>query len=207
LGLASFSHYYIESMTQSTSLPKQIILVTGATRSGKSEWAEHNAFLLAQTVIYVATAPRDQQDPEWIARVKTHQLRRPAHWQTREITHDIANFIDSSDSHGCLLIDSLGGWVANCLTQESATWEQTRDRFLDSLQSSPIDIILVAEETGWGIVPAYPLGRLFRDRLGDLSRRVGAIASTVYLVTGGHALNLSQLGTPLPPASDASSRS
>jgi len=47
-------------------------------------------------------------------------------------------------------------------------------------------------------VPAYPLGRLFRDRLGNLTRRVGAIADIVYLVTAGYVLNLSELGTPLP---------
>jgi adenosylcobinamide kinase/adenosylcobinamide-phosphate guanylyltransferase len=54
----------------------------------------------------------------------------------------------------------------------------------------------VGEETGWGVVPAYPLGRTFRDRLGGLIRRLGSVADTVYLVTGGHALNLSQLGVP-----------
>jgi adenosylcobinamide kinase/adenosylcobinamide-phosphate guanylyltransferase len=31
-------------------------------------------------------------------------------------------------------------------------------------------------------------------------RQIGAIADTVYLATGGYALNLSALGTPLPPA-------
>ena len=62
------------------------------------------------------------------------------------------------------------------------------------------DVILVGEETGWGVVPAYPAGRLFRDRLGTLVRQIGAIADNVYLVTGGYALELSVLGTPLPPA-------
>jgi adenosylcobinamide kinase/adenosylcobinamide-phosphate guanylyltransferase len=34
-----------------------------------------------------------------------------------------------------------------------------------SLVTVACDVILVAEETGWGVVPAYPLGRTFRDRL------------------------------------------
>lgn len=173
-------------------------MVTGATRSGKSEWAEHNAYLLSQTVTYVATALRDETDEEWQQRLERHRLRRPPHWQTAEIPYDIADLIDSSASPSCLLIDSLGSWVANYLTQESLPWEQTRDRLLGSLRSSTSHLILVAEETGWGIVPAYPLGRLFRDRLGDLIRRVGAEATTVYLVAGGYALNVSQLGTRLP---------
>ena len=51
------------------------------------------------------------------------------------------------------------------------------------------------------MVPAYPLGRTFRDRLGYLVRRIGAISTQVYLVTGGYALDLKRLGTPLPPKS------
>ena len=54
---------------------------------------------------------------------------------------------------------------------------------------------LVAEETGWGVVPSYPTGRLFRDRLGTLTRQIGAIAHATYLVTAGYALNLTDLGT------------
>jgi len=69
---------------------------------------------------------------------------------------------------------------------------------LAGLQYRSSQVIFVAEETGWGVVPAYQLGRTFRDRLGGLVRRLGAVADTVYLITGGHVLNLSQLGHPLP---------
>jgi adenosylcobinamide kinase / adenosylcobinamide-phosphate guanylyltransferase len=44
------------------------------------------------------------------------------------------------------------------------------------------------------------MGRTFRDRLGALVRQLGAMCETAYLVTGGHVLNLSILGFPLPPA-------
>ena len=47
------------------------------------------------------------------------------------------------------------------------------------------------------MVPAYPIGRKFRDRLGSVVRQLGTISHTVYLVTGGHVLNLSLLGSPL----------
>ena len=59
-------------------------------------------------------------------------------------------------------------------------------------------IIVVGEETGWGVVPAYPLGRAFRDRMGELLRRVGAISDQVYLVSAGYAVNLKALGTYVP---------
>jgi adenosylcobinamide kinase/adenosylcobinamide-phosphate guanylyltransferase len=95
------------------------------------------------------------------------------------------------------LVDSLGTWVANLLDQEAEVWQRTLQDLLDSLSQIKGTVIFVAEETGWGVVPAYPIGRLFRDRLGELVRQLGMLAKPTYLVTGGHVLNLSTLGSPL----------
>jgi adenosylcobinamide kinase/adenosylcobinamide-phosphate guanylyltransferase len=84
--------------------------------------------------------------------------------------------------------------VANLLEQGDGEWQETVAQLFASLESSTANMIFVAEETGWGVVPAYEAGRQFRDRLGHLIRLIGGVASTTYLVTGGHALNLSQLG-------------
>ena len=182
------------SITQSR---QQLILVTGAARSGKSEWAEALAIQTDKAVIYIATATIDPTDLEWQARILRHQQRRPATWQTVAAVQSLASTIDSARSSECLLIDSLGTWVANLLDRSDAEWENLTQELLCVLPTSLATIIVVAEETGWGVVPAYPSGRLFRDRLGMLTRQIGSIASTVYLVTGGHVLNLSQLGHKL----------
>ena len=185
-------------MAEATAMDgQQLILVTGAARCGKSEWAETLASESKKAVTYVATATIDPADPEWQARILRHQQRRPAIWQTIAAVEDLASIIYQAQSSDCLLVDSLGTWVANLLDRSDAEWEILTQELLDKLAISLATIILVAEETGWGVVPAYPSGRLFRDRLGMLTRRVGSIASTVYLVTGGHVLNLSQLGTKI----------
>jgi adenosylcobinamide kinase/adenosylcobinamide-phosphate guanylyltransferase len=175
-----------------------LILVTGPARSGKSEWAEAIALQSQASVVYVATAQTDPADLEWQARIDRHRQRRPDQWITLEVPLNLAKTIEQASQNTCLLVDSLGTWLANHLQTELADWEQIRDQLLSSLAQCQGQVILVAEETGWGLVPAYPLGRSFRDRLGDLVRRIGAIADPVYLVTGGYALNLTQLGTPLP---------
>lgn len=152
-----------------------------------------------QAVIYVATAIADRNDPEWLARISQHQQRRPASWQTLLVPGELTAVIcETAQSDRCLLVDSLGTWVANLLDQDAAVWERTAQDLLQSLAQTTGTLILVAEETGWGVVPAYPVGRLFRDRLGGLVRQVGRLANPVYLVTGGHVLNLSALGSPLP---------
>lgn len=179
-----------------------VILVTGGARSGKSEWAEALALQLGKSVIYVATAQVNPADSEWLLRIEQHRARRPRDWITLEVSQ-LVETIETSPLNSCLLIDSLGTWVANLLEQDELNWEQTVQSFLSSLQQvAQKDVILVAEETGWGVVPAYPIGRKFRDRLGNLVRRLGGIADCVYLVTGGYVLNLSALGSPLPPAPD-----
>ncbi|GAB4141859.1 MAG: bifunctional adenosylcobinamide kinase/adenosylcobinamide-phosphate guanylyltransferase [Cyanobacteria bacterium J069] len=176
-----------------------VTLVTGPSRSGKSEWAEY----LAQgrspaPVIYVATAQRRVDDAEWQARIDQHQQRRPAEWRAIEEPVALAAVLSTAAAGECWLVDALGTWLANLLEQEETEWQTTVADLLTVLQQTPAEVILVAEETGWGIVPAYPAGRLFRDRLGALTRRIGAIAHTVYLVTGGYALDLSRLGVRLP---------
>ncbi|MFM9266302.1 bifunctional adenosylcobinamide kinase/adenosylcobinamide-phosphate guanylyltransferase [Tychonema sp. BBK16] len=176
----------------------KIILVTGPARSGKSEWAETMAADSSKQVIYVATGEVDPTDLEWQSRIEEHRCRRLPNWKTLEVPIDLSAVVRSAQSSECLLIDSVGTWTANLLEQAAPVWEQTQQDLIASLKSATADVILVGEETGWGVVPAYPAGRLFRDRLGTLVRHIGAIADTVYLATGGYVLNLRTLGTPLP---------
>lgn len=184
-----------------------IILITGPARSGKSEWAEHLAQQWApakkQQIVYIATAQIYPNDAEWQARIDQHRQRRPAHWQCQEVPLELAGAIAAHNQTHCLLIDSLGTWLANQIEQEAEDWNQAQQQLLGALTETTADVILVAEETGWGLVPAYELGRIFRDRLGTLSRRVGEIASDVYLVTGGYALNLAVIGQPIRPKLDS----
>jgi adenosylcobinamide kinase/adenosylcobinamide-phosphate guanylyltransferase len=180
----------------------KIVVVTGPARSGKSEWAETLAIQSQQAVIYIATAiatpTQGSEDTEWEERIQKHQQRRPQNWETLEVPSELSGAIASAKPNSCLLVDSLGTWVANLLVQDDQTWEKTVSEFIETVELVACDLIFVAEETGWGIIPAYSSGRIFRDRLGNLVRRLGVIAHDVYLVTGGYVLNLSILGTPLP---------
>ncbi|MEB3161319.1 MAG: bifunctional adenosylcobinamide kinase/adenosylcobinamide-phosphate guanylyltransferase [Synechocystis sp.] len=174
------------------------ILVTGPSRSGKSEWAEHLALQMSESVIYIATGQENPDDPDWQARIDRHRQRRPDHWQTLCVSQNLSATLNSLPPPACVLVDSLGGWVANCLELSDPDWQSQQRSLLRILVDCPVSVILVAEETGWGVIPAYPLGRLFRDRLGSLIRQVGGQCQRVYLVTGGYALELSQWGERLP---------
>ncbi len=174
-----------------------VILITGPTRSGKSRFAEDLAQQSQRPVIYIATSPSPDPDtdPEWYERIQKHRQRRPSTWGTLEITLDLVEGIQHQISADhCILVDSLGAWVANGLELEKQEWDQRVHDLITQLQLCPEWVILVAEEVGWGVVPAYPMGRIFRDRLGELVQAVGVVADQVYLVVAGYALDLKQLG-------------
>ncbi len=175
----------------------QIILVTGASRSGKSEWAEKLAAKSDRQVVYVATSQNSRDDQEWQARIEKHRQRRSQEWQVIEEPKNLTEVIAQAKPNQCLLIDSLGTWVANLLELEEQEWSQASSELLAVLPHTQAQLIFVAEEAGWGLVPAYKSGRIFRDRLGELTRKVANLADTTYLIAAGHALNLSLLGTPL----------
>ncbi|NMG10583.1 bifunctional adenosylcobinamide kinase/adenosylcobinamide-phosphate guanylyltransferase [Brasilonema sp. UFV-L1] len=176
----------------------KVILVTGPARSGKSEWAEMLAMQSQKVVIYVATAVENSDDQEWQQRIQQHKQRRPQDWATLEVPYELSTVLTDAKSNNCLLVDSLGTWVANLLEQDELIWENIVREFLETVQLVAADVIFVAEETGWSVVPAYAAGRTFRDRLGHLVRQLGGISQEIYLVTGGHVLNLGLLGSPLP---------
>ncbi|MEM6436492.1 MAG: bifunctional adenosylcobinamide kinase/adenosylcobinamide-phosphate guanylyltransferase [Cyanobacteria bacterium P01_D01_bin.115] len=176
------------------------ILVSGPTKSGKSEWAEQLALQSAQPVIYVATARQQTDDDDWQARIASHRQRRSAQWQTLEVPVDLALALSRAEATECWLVDSLGTWVANGLEAAHDDWQPQVDGLLQAIAHFRGTLILVAEETGWGVVPAYPLGRTFRDRLGTLTRQVGGVADVTYLVVAGFAVDLGQLGVPVPKA-------
>ena len=176
----------------------KVILVTGPARSGKSEWAETLANQSSKKVVYVATALLSPNDRQWQQRIIVHRNRRPQSWTTLEVPFELSSTLASAKPNTVLLLDALVTWVANHIEKDDLSWLDTVEEFLETVRLVAAEMIFVAEETGWGVVPAYPVGQTFRDRLGSLTRKLGIISQTTYLVTGGHVLNLSVLGNRLP---------
>jgi len=51
-------------------------------------------------------------------------------------------------------------------------------------------LITVTNEVGMGVVPEYPLARLYRDQLGWANQRLAAAAGRAVLLVSGLALDL-----------------
>ena len=171
----------------------KLILVTGPSRSGKSRWAE-SLVKDEVHVTYVATSASRPDDQAWQQRLRLHRQRRPAHWSVVETDLALAETVASIPGEHAVLVDSLGGFVAWGLDLETSAWEQHCNHLLGCLVQRSRPLVIVIEETGWGVVPSTPIGGLFRDRLGRLAQELEQMSQGSWLVVQGRAIDLHAIG-------------
>lgn len=174
----------------------RLAVVTGGVRSGKSVLAERLAREAGgDRVVYWATQAAN--DDEMRARVAGHRARRPAGWLTVEAgPEDLAGL--RLPAGEALLVDCLGGYLSRALLAaehegEAAVLGSARramDGLFEVVRAFAGPAIVVTNEVGWGVVPPYPLGRWFRDALGEAGARLAAEADLVVLTALGLPLVL-----------------
>lgn len=183
----------------------RLTLVTGGARSGKSRFAEALA-ARGRRVCYMATA--EALDDEMALRIAQHRARRPAHWTTLEAPLDLASALADIQQTDTVLVDCLSLWTSNRLlalgddaapnwwhavaTLETALTAELSAACLLARQAA-WDLVIVTNETGFGVVPGSRLGRAFRDLLGRLGQVAAADSDAVYLVVAGLAVELKSL--------------
>lgn len=169
-----------------------VTLVLGGVRSGKSGYAQRLAER-AGSVTFVATA-EVRDDPEMQSKIDRHRSERPIHWKTIEEPVGLARVLSTPDeSSQVILIDCLTIFAANILERfgDNATATHTEiDALCGALIHAPCNVILVSNEVGSGVVPAYASGRRFRDLVGEINQRVAVLADNVLFMIAGLPLVL-----------------
>jgi adenosylcobinamide kinase/adenosylcobinamide-phosphate guanylyltransferase len=122
-------------------------------------------------------------------KIERHQSQRPPHWRTHEEPLQLAEAISCErDASETTIVDCLTLFAANLMEaygEDSAAMDGAIDAFCSALRKTDRRIVLVSNEVGSGIVPAYAAGRQFRDLLGELNQRVAAVADNVVLMVAG----------------------
>ena len=178
-----------------------LIVLTGPVRSGKSSLAEELA-ASRECGVVVAVAGWDGDD-EMARRIKVHQASRPAGWTT-VVASVGSEWIAAVPENAVLLLDCLGTLVSHACWDAvgeaetappgaDAVVARRVDALLGALLTRRADTIVVTNETGWGVVPAWPSARIFRDELGRANRRLVSAADAAYLVVDGRCLDLKAL--------------
>ena len=182
-----------------------LMLVTGGARSGKSTYAETVARQSGLAVGYIATGLA--MDADMSARIERHKAQRPADWPTFEMHRRFAALeLDARfDVCGLFLLDCLTVLVTNHMMDSGLDFDVCPiedvdrleafvtaevDALLDLMERRGKRIIVVTNEVGMGVVPAFRMGNLFRDMAGRMNARVARRADEVVCMISGLPLRL-----------------
>ena len=208
----------------------RLILVTGGARSGKSTYAERLAAQLAEPsggrVTYIATS--QTYDEEMEQRVSAHQSSRPEAWTTVECPVEVPAAVRAAAAGSVILLDCVTLWVTNLLFQggafggseppddgynydkdllppaeeraAAARVTAAVDGLVAAVADAGVTLVAVTNEVGLGVVPEYPLARLYRDQLGWANQRLARDADGLYLLVSGYPLDVKALAAdPISP--------
>jgi adenosylcobinamide kinase/adenosylcobinamide-phosphate guanylyltransferase len=171
-------------------IAKELVLVLGGAKSGKSSWALRYTESSYRSYLFLATA--EVKDEEMQARVSRHQGERRTEWQLLEEPIEIAEALETKISGPeAILIDCLTLWQTNVILQRGEGQVGLyQGRLLSALENRKQTVIVVSNEVGAGIVPDNALSRRFRDHAGELNQKVAALADRVVFVVAGLPLFL-----------------
>jgi len=168
-----------------------LTLLLGGARSGKSSFAEQLGRDSGQPVLFIATATAG--DEEMAERIRKHQASRPVHWQTRELPLNLGQHL-AAPLPQIVIVDCITLLVTNVLLSlpENAPAEAVMEKVqveIDGLIAAQARIggqwLVVSNEVGLGLVPPYPLGRLYRDALGWANQQLARAAQRVIFMVAG----------------------
>ena len=166
-----------------------ITLITGAIKSGKSEFAERKA-LIYEKLTYIALSQSLPEDKDWQKKIKLHKSRRPSRWEVFE--NDDLLYIFKNVS-GPLLIDSIGGFVVKNINKDDNKWKKNLLQLMKCLSEYKSDIIIVGEQVGWGLVSEYKIGNIYIERIGEVLRDITNISNDNWLTINGKAIKLDNI--------------
>ena len=193
----------------------ELILILGGARSGKSAEAVRMARERGSgKVLYVATA--EPGDDEMRFRIEKHRAERPARWHTLEAPYNVGQAIGRQpdgrqaigrqpdgrqpDGYATIIVDCITLLVSNLMVDRP-------DPYADAVQKSVVEeiaaivqaakempsasqMIIVSNEVGTGLAPLTPLGRAFRDLVGQANQTLATAADRAVLMVAGLALLL-----------------
>ena len=176
-------------------MDKKLTLILGGARSGKSRYAEQIASRAQAEVLYVATG--EARDDEMTNRIARHKARRPSEWHTLEAPVQVGKAIDGQgDKWEVVLLDCITLLANNMfgreVEDEPAASDEAESALMNEIEQL-LDVyaagenhwLVVSNEVGLGLVPSFPLGRLYRDALGRANQRLAEAADEVVLMVAG----------------------
>jgi len=144
-------------------------------------------------VVYVATAGAG--DEEMAARIAAHRAERPPGWRTLEAARQVGPAIaEGGAGADVILVDCITLLASNVIVplpepvsyaEAEAALTAEIDGMLAAYAAGEAAWIVISNEIGLGLVPPYPLGRVYRDALGRANQRLATAADEVLFMVAG----------------------
>jgi adenosylcobinamide kinase / adenosylcobinamide-phosphate guanylyltransferase len=169
-------------------MKRQVVLITGGARSGKSSYAEERARAAGARRLYLATA--EAKDEEMALRIAEHRKRRGEEWITIEEPFELTNqLLKYRGRIDCALVDCLTLWLSNLLLRQDEKAAMKKiDELVDTLTLLDFHVFFVTNEVGSAVVPDNALARSYRDLVGWANQRIAEAADEVVLMVAGLAM-------------------
>jgi len=165
-----------------------IHFITGGQRSGKSEYAEQLALKASKYPTYLATSKI--WDDDYKKRIEIHQNRRNANWTTQEEEIHISKVLSVSK---VVLLDCITLWLTNIYDQENYNKEKTlafaKQEWI-TLCEQDLQLFVVSNEIGMGVVPMDRGARAFADIQGEMNQFIAQMADEVTFIVSGLPLEI-----------------
>jgi adenosylcobinamide kinase/adenosylcobinamide-phosphate guanylyltransferase len=139
-------------------------------------------------------------------RVKKHRFERPTAWKTLETPRNVAQAVRQAGIDAkVILLDCMTFLVANHLIEAAAPQDDPFDdpsadpfdaeieadvvaeveAIVRYVSETDVELLVVSNEVGLGVVPPYELGRAYRDILGRANQILAGNADEVLLLVAG----------------------
>ncbi|MBC8594369.1 bifunctional adenosylcobinamide kinase/adenosylcobinamide-phosphate guanylyltransferase [Oscillospiraceae bacterium N12] len=167
---------------------RQIILITGGARSGKSSYAEKLALSLSPNPVYMATSRI--WDEEFRQRVLRHQANRGPEWTNIEEEKELSRH---QLEGRVILIDCVTLWCTNFFFDLDADIDKAltaaKEEF-SRFTKQNATFIFVTNEIGMGGTSENEVQRKFTDMQGWMNQYIAAQADKVILMVTGIPVNV-----------------
>lgn len=167
----------------------KITYISGGQRSGKSSTAQDLALSKSNNPTYIATA--FISDDEMKARVDRHKSDRGSNWSSIEETLYVGDIDIADDS--VVVLDCITLWLTSIFFKFDEDIDKSLDFFnhqWTKFTSKNIEIIVVSNEIGMGVIPNSAMARKFTDLQGWSNQIVAKSSDEAYFMVSGLKMKL-----------------
>jgi adenosylcobinamide kinase/adenosylcobinamide-phosphate guanylyltransferase len=167
---------------------KQVILITGGQRSGKSKFAQELALSFSANPVYLATSR--VWDEEHRHRIERHKADRGKEWTTIEEEKVLSQHPLQGRT---VVVDCITLWATNYFFDLQSDTDKALAALkteFDKLIKQEARFIFVTNETGMGGISSNDLQRRFADLQGWLNQYIAGKSDEVYLMVSGIAVKI-----------------